>query len=250
MSNHDAKTATRQRMARSGENYTTARRALQEGNPEPGFVSNAVRTTSPEVLDAFRLRGTVFRLWTERQGEFARRITGETSIYTRPEVFSSATEMTSLASERPTGHGRWKAGRKGLGWVPAKGNPLEDEFETLRLPPLVPVPGMPDAVHAGNRIFRVAPFEHDGAVWVYFSRDPLEGLTLDHTDRASLFHHPWVKTRPSEALAAAEAWNEQRIGTRRPPLTDADREAAQRAVDEIEREREESRARMRTALGL
>lgn len=250
MSNHDARTATRQRMAHTGENYTTARRALQEGAPEPGFLPEAARTTAPEVLAALHLRSIVFRLWNERRGEFAQRITSDTSVYTRPDTFSNATEMTALASDRPIGHGRWKAGPKGLGWVPAKGNPLGDEFETLISAPLVSVPGMPDAVHAGNRIYRVTPYEHDGAAWVRFARNPLDGLTLDHADRASLFRHPWASARPSEALAAAEAWNEQHAGTTRPPLTDAEREAAQHALARMEREREERRVRMRTALDL
>ena len=248
MSNHDTKTAIRERMSRTGENYTTARRALQDAPPETGFMAQAVKTTAPAVIQAFRRRALIFRLWDERRAEFASRIAGDSSIYTRRDPFSNAIDMTALDGPRPTGHGRWKAGPHGRGWVPAKGNPLAPEFETLTQSPLLPIPGMPDAVFAGNWVIPFRPFEQDGTIWVYSARDPLDGLTLDHFH--SRFTHPWEKVRPSDALSAAEDWNAQNAGTRRAPLKAEERATAQQCVDDLKQEQVKRQAEMRATLGI
>lgn len=241
MSKHNTKTAIRERMKATGENYTTARRALSEG--PTFFLSRCVRTNAPEVLEAIAQRKAMARYLAEQRKALALECNGQESFYVRADN-SIVPEMTALAGDKPTGHGRWKKSPNGKGWVPAKGNPLASRYESLAKPPTLPIPGMPDVLFVGSYLLYCHPLVHDGYAWVGLGHDP-EVNTAELRDG---FSAPWKPVRPSEYQKAVEGYNDFVRGLSVPPATPEEIEQGRLVFERLVQQRHDQRAKMRESL--
>lgn len=238
MSSHNTKTAVRERMASTGENYTTARRALTseaESPPVALFYAQYVRTNAPQVLEALHQRISLGRYVAQERVALARECNGQEGFFvsSRGEV----PDMTALAGEKPS-TGRWKKAARGKGWAPAEGNPVKGQWDSLARIPEPSVPGMPQDFLLGPYIWNVRPFLHDGYAWVGLHDDPSKYASGPvHSSEA--FAPPWEIVRGSDYLRAVEDYNDSVRGKPRPPATEGEIKQGQAIFERIAREKKE-----------
>lgn len=251
MSKQNQKSAIRQHQELTGDSYTAARRAVLEGTgakPQP-FLRRCAKTTDPAVLEVIedrRLAAEVIRL---RHNEFLERITGDSFGYYRSPFSSFVNELVAVGGEeKPSGHGRWKMGPHGRGWVPAKNNPLEEEFEALNDVPNVSVPGLErvESMVFGSYFVRSTIFALDGTAWFRLGMDPEPHMDeISELDRIGANWTPVF--RESAFMAAAEDWNERYAGTPDGPFSDEQLRRGEQVIeDALQARRARQEARMKS----
>lgn len=244
MSNQNQKTAIRAHQARTGVNYTTARRAvLAKTTRREPFLAPGAKTTDPAVLQALADHRLLERHFHFLRNEFVTRVTDQdTAYFTKAWGIVPINNLSAVGGEKPGGeHGRWKQGYQGLGWIPAKNSRLEAEFNALNNIPSVPVPGIEHVTTLilGNRIYTPAVFALDGVAWLYLPDDVVQ-LAAGEQDRY-VIEGNWEPVARSEAIRAGEVWSEQNKTRRLTPLDEAERERVEFLFEEDQRRKDESR---------